>query len=54
MKRLLTPMLLFVALMLFAACNTIVSPEGTTLTGVVKCDGEAISGVAVTDGEQIV
>ncbi|MBQ2418477.1 MAG: hypothetical protein II281_01575, partial [Alistipes sp.] len=54
MKRLLIQMLLVVAVLLCAACDRIVSPDGTTLTGVVKCDGEAISGVAVTDGEQIV
>lgn len=54
MRRLLTQLLLVVAVLFCAACDTINSPEGTTLTGVVKCDGEAISGVAVTDGEQIV
>ena len=54
MRRLLTHSLLLAVLFLFAACDCICSPKGTTLTGVVKCDGKAISGVAVTDGEQIV
>ena len=55
MKRLLAQLLVAVVVIsLSSACNKINSPEGTTLTGVVKCGCKAIAGVAVTDGEQIV
>ena len=55
MKRLLTQTLVAVALLLGTACNNcITSPEGTTLTGVVKCGCRGVAGVAVTDGEHIV
>ena len=55
MKKLLTQIsILAVVATLAAACSGINSPEGTTLTGVVKCGLKAVEGVAVTDGEQIV
>ena len=56
MKKLLTQLLVAVVVISLAASCTskIVSPEGTTLTGVVKCGCKTLSGVAVTDGEQIV
>ena len=55
MKRLLTQTFVAVALLLGTACNNcITSPEGTTLTGVVKCGCRGVAGVAVTDGEHIV
>jgi hypothetical protein len=56
MKKLLTKLLVAVVVISLAASCTskIVSPEGTTLTGVVKCGLKAVAGVAVTDGEQIV
>lgn len=57
MRRLLIQTLALVAIIVCAtSCKeqTIVSPEGTTLTGVVKCGCRAVAGVAVTDGEQIV
>lgn len=55
MKRLLTQLLVaLVVISLGTACKSINSPEGTTLTGVVKCGCKAVAGVAVTDGEQIV
>lgn len=57
MKKLLIQIVaVLVALTCGIACckKTIDSPEGTTLTGVVKCGFKAVAGVAVTDGEQIV
>ena len=55
MKKLLTRIFAVAAIaMLAVACTSINSPEGTTLTGVVKCGLKAVAGVAVTDGEQIV
>ena len=55
MKKLLTRIFAVAAIAVLAvACTSINSPEGTTLTGVVKCGLKAVAGVAVTDGEQIV
>lgn len=56
MKKLLTQLFVAVVVIsLAASCKCkIVSPEDTTLTGVVKCGCKAVAGVAVTDGEQIV
>ena len=57
MKKLLIQIVaVLVALTCGIACceRPIDSPEGTTLTGVVKCGCKAVAGVAVTDGEQIV
>ena len=55
MKKLLTRIFAVAAIAVLAvACTSVNSPEGTTLTGVVKCGLKAIAGVAVTDGEQIV
>ena len=54
MKKLLTQLFAVAAIISFAACTNLNSPEGTTLTGVVKCGLKAVAGVAVTDGEQIV
>ena len=55
MKKLLTRIFAVAAIAVLAmACTSVNSPEGTTLTGVVKCGLKAVAGVAVTDGEQIV
>ena len=55
MKNLLTRIFAVAAIAVLAvACTSVNSPEGTTLTGVVKCGLKAVAGVAVTDGEQIV